>query len=188
ADLYIEIVDPNTGHLLPDGESGDIVVTTLTRTGMPLIRYRTGDISRFAASALKSLQVTPCPCGTVLKQMDRSVQRLGNRALLKSGAYLTLSMLDEALFSLPDVIDFQAELGSCSGRDCLTICAEISGNADSGGLSDEIKRKLKTIPIIRDAVFHLDIQLSHHLNSPVFLPGVQKRCLIDHREKEKDEG
>src|SRR5690606_23928917 len=55
ADLYVEIVDPLTGASLPDGETGEVVFTTLTRTAMPLLRYRTGDISRFLPE--------PCPCG-----------------------------------------------------------------------------------------------------------------------------
>jgi phenylacetate-CoA ligase len=61
ADLYFEIVDPVTGQPLPDGEAGEIVFTTLTRQGMPLIRYRTGDISRFLPG--------PCACGAVLRRL-----------------------------------------------------------------------------------------------------------------------
>jgi len=62
ADLYLEIIDPETGAVLPDGEWGEIVFTTLTRVGMPFIRYRTGDISRWKTEA--------CPCGTILKLLD----------------------------------------------------------------------------------------------------------------------
>ena len=62
ADLYIEIIDPESGAVLPDGEWGEIVFTTLTRVGMPFIRYRTGDISRWKTER--------CPCGTVLKLLD----------------------------------------------------------------------------------------------------------------------
>jgi phenylacetate-coenzyme A ligase PaaK-like adenylate-forming protein len=62
ADLYLEIIDPDTGAVLPDGEWGEIVFTTLTRIGMPFIRYRTGDISRWKTG--------PCPCGTSLKLLD----------------------------------------------------------------------------------------------------------------------
>jgi phenylacetate-CoA ligase len=56
ADLLFEIVDPISGTPLPEGEAGEIVFTTLTRAGMPLIRYRTGDAGRFLPG--------PCPCGT----------------------------------------------------------------------------------------------------------------------------
>ena len=68
ADLYFEIINPTTGARLEDGETGEVVFTTLTRRGMPLIRYRTGDLSRFL--------LEPCPCGTVLKTLERLKGRL----------------------------------------------------------------------------------------------------------------
>jgi phenylacetate-coenzyme A ligase PaaK-like adenylate-forming protein len=63
ADMIFEIIDPDSGEPLPEGEPGEVVFTTLTRTAMPLIRYRTGDISRWIPGA--------CPCGSVLKRLDR---------------------------------------------------------------------------------------------------------------------
>jgi phenylacetate-CoA ligase len=67
ADLLIEIIDPETGKCLPDGMWGEIVFTTLTRKGMPFIRYRTGDISRWIPE--------PCPCGSQLKRLDKVQDR-----------------------------------------------------------------------------------------------------------------
>jgi phenylacetate-coenzyme A ligase PaaK-like adenylate-forming protein len=61
-DLLIEIIDPLTTTPLVDGCAGEIVVTTLTRTGMPLVRYRTGDISRIIPG--------PCPCGSRIRRLD----------------------------------------------------------------------------------------------------------------------
>jgi phenylacetate-coenzyme A ligase PaaK-like adenylate-forming protein len=72
ADLYIEIIDPDTGKSVPDGEEGEIVFTTLTRRAMPLIRYRTGDISH--------IMPDPCPCGSVLKRLAR----VGSRGQTKN--------------------------------------------------------------------------------------------------------
>ncbi len=66
-DLYIEIIDPDSGKLLPQGQWGEIVVTTLTRKGMPFLRYRTGDRSR--------LLKDPCSCGSLLKRLDRVQKR-----------------------------------------------------------------------------------------------------------------
>lgn len=63
ADLFFEIINPETGELVKDGEYGEIVFTTLTRKGMPFIRYRTGDRSRFLTE--------PCPCGCILKRLER---------------------------------------------------------------------------------------------------------------------
>lgn len=62
ADLYLEIIDPKTGESLPDGVWGEIVFTSLTRVGMPFIRYRTGDISRW--------KTEDCSCGSRLKLLD----------------------------------------------------------------------------------------------------------------------
>jgi phenylacetate-coenzyme A ligase PaaK-like adenylate-forming protein len=67
ADLIFEIIDPDTGEPMPDGESGEIVFTTLTREAMPFIRYRTGDHSRFIPG--------PCPCGSILERLDRVADR-----------------------------------------------------------------------------------------------------------------
>ena len=55
-DLYVEIVDPETGNPVLDGEPGEVVFTTLTRRGMPLIRYRTGDVSRFLPDPVRAEQ------------------------------------------------------------------------------------------------------------------------------------
>jgi phenylacetate-coenzyme A ligase PaaK-like adenylate-forming protein len=63
ADLYFEIVDPNSGRAAQRGALGEIILTTLTRRGMPLVRYRTGHFARFLTE--------PCPCGTVLPRMER---------------------------------------------------------------------------------------------------------------------
>lgn len=62
ADMILEIIDPDTGDVLPDGKWGEIVFTTLTRVGMPFIRYRTGDISRWKTET--------CSCGSKLKLLD----------------------------------------------------------------------------------------------------------------------
>jgi phenylacetate-coenzyme A ligase PaaK-like adenylate-forming protein len=93
ADLYVEIVDPLTGEALPEGARGEVVFTTLTRRGMPLIRYRTGDLSRFLPE--------PCSCGTVLRRLERVRGRLAGRP-----AQVTMPELDEALFAVPGVVDF----------------------------------------------------------------------------------
>lgn len=100
-DMLIEIVDPRTGENLPDGEWGEIVLTTLTRRGMPMIRYRTGDRSRLLPGA--------CPCGSGLRRLDRVEGRAAAGAPLKGGR-LTISQLDEALLALPQVMDYRAEV------------------------------------------------------------------------------
>lgn len=72
-DLYLEIIDPKTGVPLPDGQEGEVAFTTLTRKGMPFIRYRTGDQSSFLPER--------CACGSLLKRLSR----VGDRNLKKGG-------------------------------------------------------------------------------------------------------
>ncbi|HET9657536.1 MAG TPA: AMP-binding protein [Kineosporiaceae bacterium] len=120
ADLYVEIVDPGGGAPVPDGEPGEVVFTTLTRTGMPLIRYRTGDLSRFVPG--------PCPCGTTLRTLERITRRTAGVVRTTTGAPLALADLDEVLFALPGVVDFDAALvRSGGGRDRLDVELRVSG-------------------------------------------------------------
>lgn len=102
ADLYVEIVDPESGRVLPDGDYGEVVFTTLTRRGMPFIRYRTGDISRILPGK--------CPCGSWLRRLEAVRSRKNGCVWLGEGRSLTMSELDEVLFPLAGVIDFSVEV------------------------------------------------------------------------------
>lgn len=62
-DIYLEIIDPDTGTVIRDDRPGEIVFTTLTREGMPFLRYRTGDHSRWILER--------CSCGSILKRLDK---------------------------------------------------------------------------------------------------------------------
>jgi phenylacetate-CoA ligase len=101
ADLYFEIVDKN-GKSVPDGQEGEVVFTTLTRQGMPLIRYCTGDISRFL--------LEPCSCGTILKRLERITKRKDSLVYLSKDQYFTIADLDERIFAIPGVVDFTVEV------------------------------------------------------------------------------
>ena len=96
ADLFFEVVDPVNGTLLPEGESGEIVFTTLTRRGMPLIRYRTGDLARFLPE--------PCPCGSSLRRLGKVQGRIAGEVHLEGGHRLSLPEMDEVLFKVPGVL------------------------------------------------------------------------------------
>ena len=99
ADLFIEIINPETGELLLEGETGEVVVTTLTRNAMPLIRYRTGDLSRLIPGE--------CSCGSFIPRLDRIPNRVCAGIRLESG-FLTQLMLDEVLFQKMEIFDFSA--------------------------------------------------------------------------------
>jgi phenylacetate-CoA ligase len=113
ADLLFEIIDPVSGEPVPDGEYGEVVFTTLTRRGMPLIRYRTGDRSRFLTD--------PCPCGTVLKRMDHVTGRISEAVHLSGGHTLSITQLDEVLLDDQSVLSYSAGITKKNGVDCLAI-------------------------------------------------------------------
>jgi phenylacetate-coenzyme A ligase PaaK-like adenylate-forming protein len=143
ADLLFEVVDPMSGRPLPDGEQGEVVFTTLTRLGMPLIRYRTGDLARFLPE--------PCPCGTVLRRLERVQGRLAGDLQLGNGHRLNITELDEALFPLPFLRDYQAAVRSCDGRACLDIAIEAT-TADGRQAATLVRRALLKVPTVLRAL------------------------------------
>jgi phenylacetate-coenzyme A ligase PaaK-like adenylate-forming protein len=102
ADLLVEVVDPATGRPLPDGDTGEIVVTTLCAEAMPLLRYATGDRGRLLAGR--------CACGSVLKRLDPAIGRIGDGLEIAGGGRISLARLDERLFALDFVTDVAATL------------------------------------------------------------------------------
>jgi phenylacetate-CoA ligase len=142
ADLLFEIVDPVTGQPVRDGRQGEVVFTTLNRRAMPLIRYRTGDLAAWIEA--------PCPCGSVLRRMGWVQGRRRDKIRLADGSLLDPTDLDEALFPLPEVIDFQAAVGSTPEGDLLhvTLCTHRSGN----DLTARALAALNRVPLIRSAL------------------------------------
>lgn len=112
-DLYFEIINVSTGQPVPAGEEGEIVFTTFTRQGMPLIRYRTGDISRFLPE--------PCPCGTPLRKIARVKRRTAGFVQLNEHNGFAIADLDEALFSIETILDFTVIAEKMRDRTKLTI-------------------------------------------------------------------
>lgn len=99
ADLYFEIIDPG-GVPVSDGEYGEVVFTTLTRTGMPLIRYRTGDWGRFRKEG--------CSCGS-LPLMEKIKRRMTGGIPAPTGKVFYMGDFDEVIFADDHVTDYQME-------------------------------------------------------------------------------
>jgi phenylacetate-CoA ligase len=162
ADMLFEIIDPNTSEVLPEGESGELVFTTLTRRGMPLIRYRTGDVSRFIP--------TPCPCGTRLKTVERITHRLSGR-LPVGTRYLSMADLDEALFAFDGVLNFSATMTSENGGDGLHLAIKIADG----------RCAMPAMPAIEAAVPYAQ-HFNLHVSTVAAIPSsMAKRTIIDRR-------
>lgn len=116
-DLIAEIIDPDTTRTCPSGEWGELVITTLSREAMPLIRYRTGDHTRFLPG--------PCPCGSILQRIDTVRPRVAERVSLgmsgQKATVVTMANLEEMFFALPGVIDFKAEYDNPTHELTVTI-------------------------------------------------------------------
>jgi phenylacetate-coenzyme A ligase PaaK-like adenylate-forming protein len=120
-DLYFEIIDPVSGNPAPMGELGQVVFSTLTRVGMPLIRYATGDIARFIPER--------CACGSILRRMDTIQGRMDNIVQLEDDLKLALWDLDERLFGLPGVVNFTANVTGTGTDNYLNITLHLTPNS-----------------------------------------------------------
>ena len=130
-DLLVEIVDPETGTVLPAGEEGEVVVTTMRREALPVIRYRTGDISRIVPGE--------CPCGGSLRRLDR----VHGHALARSdGDWRIEAALDEAVFALPGAFDYEARLVGSEGHRMVTVTVDSFGGTDTRALGGVLGENL----------------------------------------------
>jgi phenylacetate-coenzyme A ligase PaaK-like adenylate-forming protein len=175
ADLYFEIVDPDSGQPVPDGTTGEVVFTTLTRKGMPLIRYRTGDLSRFVPE--------PCPCGTILKRLEWVQGRIHGGVRLGGGTVLTVADLDEALFPLQGLLNFRIEI--TGDRETGVLRGTLySGDIPSENLCRDARSALEGIPSVRSAIDagYLSIAPIRTSAENWISTGSIKRKIIDSRE------
>ncbi len=143
ADLYFEIVDPQSGLPLPPGEEGEVVFTTLTRVGMPLIRYATGDKARFIPER--------CRCGSVLLRMDKVAGRLANVITLAPNLQLSLSQLDEAVFTVKEVLDFRVNVTAEGQINILNLEVSLLPNSNAQAAETLIKQLLYQVPPVAEA-------------------------------------
>jgi len=167
----IEIIDPETGESLAPGEKGELVVTPLVKEAMPLIRYRTGDITYIIDDE--------CPCG----RGDR-IARITGRSddmLVIRGINIFPSQIEHVLKSLPEVGDqFMVYVDRVNHLDEMTIDTEIKREYFSGELYDLEKIQKKIVHQLKET---LNIRTSVNLVEPESLPrfeGKAKR-VIDKR-------
>ncbi len=151
-DLLFEVVDPATGEVLPEGSEGEVVFTTLQRRGMPLLRYRTGDRSRFLPG--------PCPCGSALRRLAHVCGRI-EAASVPCGAAggLTLPALDEVLFAVPGLVDFTAALSRGRGAARLSVVAYGLGPGERE-LASAARQALESVPAVQAAAGGGELVLS----------------------------
>ncbi|HUJ11489.1 MAG TPA: phenylacetate--CoA ligase [Verrucomicrobiae bacterium] len=167
--FLLEIVDPKTGEPLPDGQMGEIVLTTLRREAMPLLRYRTRDIS--------SIMNGTCECGRTHRRLQRITGRADDMLIVR-GVNIYPQQIERVLMSLPSVgRNYQIVL---EGLDEMTVNVELAEAGFDGHvehltrLQSEIADRLRAETLTKPKV---------HLVPPGTLPvseGKAKR-VIDNR-------
>ena len=118
--LYFEVIDPVTLKNVPDGEVGELVITTLRKEGAPLIRYRTHDLTRIIPGQ--------CRCGNRFNRIDIITGRTDDMIKVK-GVNMFPAQFEEVLASVPGASsEYQIRIEHVDGKDQLTLLFE-SGEA-----------------------------------------------------------
>lgn len=141
-DYYIvEIVDPVTLEPVPDGEVGELVLTTINREAMPLLRYRTRDLTRILPG--------PCPCGREHKRLDRMKGRSDDMIILK-GVNIFPIQIEQVLMQFPELAtDYLITLQTLDDNDGMTVEVELKPSAFTDDytrlqrIEKEITRRLR---------------------------------------------
>lgn len=134
--FYPEIIDPETGETVPDGEEGELVLTTLSKHAMPMIRYRTRDIT--------ALEPEPCPCGRTVRRMRRISRRSDDMFIIR-GINVFPSQIEAALLAVEGTLPhYQIILTRQKGLDEIEVQIEVTGGvfSDKIGALEDLNRRL----------------------------------------------
>jgi phenylacetate-CoA ligase len=134
--FYPEIIDPETGKVLPDGEEGELVLTTFSKFAMPMIRYRTRDIT--------ALLPGQCPCGRTLRRMRR-IGRRSDDMLIIRGVNVYPSQIEAVLLEVEGTLPhYQIILSREHGLDQIEVQVEVTPQifSDRVGALEALSDKL----------------------------------------------
>ncbi len=172
--FYPEIVDPDTGEVLPDGSFGELVITTLTKEAFPMIRYRTHDLTRIISE--------PCACGRTLRRIDRIASRCDDMMIIR-GVNVFPSQIESALLSVDGTLPhYNIILYTDKGMDNIEVDVEVSEKFFSDKVSsmEELQKQLS------NAIEHtIGLRVKLKLVAPQTIQrseGKAKR-VIDRRER-----
>lgn len=161
--FYFEIIDPKTGEPAKFGEIGELVITTLTKQGAPLIRYRTHDLTRFIGG--------DCPCGREYPRIDIILGRTDDMIKVK-GVNLFPAHIEEALKEVEGASsEYQVMIDHLNGKDIMTVFVEANPEADKKmvetALKDRIKAKIG-ITVVPKAVGMGELPRSEKKSTRIF--------------------
>ena len=166
-----EIVDPETLEQKGEGDSGELLVTTLTKEGMPLLRYRTKDITR--------INYEPCKCGRTLARMDKTTGRTDDMIKIR-GVNVFPSQVEHVLTELGLIPNYQIVVDRKNNLDIMEVKVELADRAGFDTVK-ELEAYAKTIENALQSTLNIHAKVT--LVEPMSLPrseGKAKR-VIDNR-------
>ncbi len=149
--FYMEIINPDTGKVLPEGEEGELVLTTFKRRAMPLIRYRTGDLTRIIPGT--------CDCGRTHRRIDRIKGRTDDMLII-NGVNIFPIQIEMILMRIPEIgHNYLIEIRKENYMDRLYIKVELNEEVFIGTLfeleklqvriTDDLKSELGVTPVVK---------------------------------------
>ena len=173
--FYPEIINPETGEVLPDGEWGELVITPPDREASPVVRYRTRDITRIIPGE--------CPCGRTHRRIDRIHGRTDDMLIIR-GVNVFPSQIEDVMKTFPEMSSwYQIEVDTDHrSLDIVTLKAEPNPNVDLDSIAD-IDRLQKRISAALKAALSVGVKVK--LVEPKSIPrseGKAKR-IVDLRKE-----
>ncbi len=169
-DYLVEVIDPETGEPLPDGETGEMVLTSLSREAMPILRYRTRDIT--------SIHREPCACGRTHARIERITGRSDDMLIIR-GANVYPQQVERVLMRFPEV--GRNYLIRLEGLDEMIVQVELSGATFDGQLEHLVRLQEQIVEKLRAEIM---VRPKIELVAPGSLPvseGKAKR-VVDNRK------
>ena len=138
--FLVEVIDPDTLKVLPEGQAGELAITTLTKEGLPMVRYRTRDVT--------SITREPCRCGRTTARMSPVRKRTDDMFIVR-GVNVYPSEIETLLYDIEHVEPkYQVVLEREEGLDYLTLKVELSGHM----ISDQIQKLVELEETIKHRV------------------------------------
>lgn len=148
--FYPEIIDPTTGEVLPDGEMGELVFTTITKEGMPIIRYRTRDLTRLMAGTARSM-----------RRMEKVTGRSDDMMILR-GVNVFPTQIEEEVMATGGLAPyFQIELYTAGRMDAMRVFAEAAPDA-----ADELSRTAAARMLVKRIKDHVGVSTEVEVGDP----------------------
>lgn len=141
--FYPELIDPDTGRRLGPGDTGELVLTTLHRDAAPVLRYRTGDIVRWAAAETS-------PCGKPWMQLVGGVIGRADDMVSIRGVNVYPSGVDDIVRSLDRIVEYRVEVTEHHGLNEMTLIIEPDPSCDdTAALCDELAARFNRVLALR---------------------------------------